>query len=79
MKHKTFRELAGEIVGEASMCWTETPHGIFDSTRASSLVDKLVAAHEKIYPLEAMIFSHIDAMRPLLDQWADLKKARGES
>lgn len=30
-----------EIIGEASMCWSETPTGVFDSVRASQLTDEL--------------------------------------
>jgi hypothetical protein len=33
----------GEAIGEASMCWSERPTGVFDSTRASGIVDRLVA------------------------------------
>lgn len=33
--------LIGEKVGEASMCWTETPHGVFDSYRASRIIDEI--------------------------------------
>ena len=36
------REFLGIAVGEASMCWSPPPSGqVFDSTRASSLVDRL--------------------------------------
>ena len=36
------RKKLGEAIGEASMCWSETPKGVFDSERASKIVDKLV-------------------------------------
>lgn len=42
MTRKQFRELVGIAIGEASMCWSEIPSGIFDSTRASLLVDRIV-------------------------------------
>ena len=29
-------------IGEASMCWTETPKGVFDSTRAKRIGDDLI-------------------------------------
>lgn len=32
-----------EALGAASMCWTETPHGIFESDRAKRIGDDLVA------------------------------------
>jgi hypothetical protein len=43
----TFRETVGIAIGEASMCWSETPKGIFNSTRASAIVDRIVKFHEK--------------------------------
>lgn len=36
-------QAVGEAIGEASMCWSETPTGVFDSTRASGIVDRLLA------------------------------------
>lgn len=32
-----------QALGAASMCWDETPHGVFDSTRAKSIGDAMVA------------------------------------
>ncbi len=32
----------GEAIGEASMCWIPSPTGIFDSSRASRIVDDLL-------------------------------------
>lgn len=43
-----FRELIGVSIGEASMCWSETPSGVFDSTRAKEIYDKLIAAVEQL-------------------------------
>lgn len=43
-----FRELIGISIGEASMCWSETPSGVFDSTRAKEIYDKLIAAVEQL-------------------------------
>ena len=37
----TFRELVGEAIGEASMCWASPPTGVFDSTRATALIDRI--------------------------------------
>ena len=36
--------IIGEGIGEASMCWSETPKGIFESERASSIVDRILSA-----------------------------------
>jgi len=44
------RERIGEIIGEASMCWSETPKGVFNSDRAKELVDEIMTHIE--YPLE---------------------------
>lgn len=32
----------GEALGAASMCWSETPKGVFDSTRAAAIADALL-------------------------------------
>jgi len=40
-------KIVGEGIGEASMCWSETPKGVFDSERASKITDKIVAFHNK--------------------------------
>lgn len=70
---KSFREEVGEAIGEASMCWSETPTGVFDSTRASAIVDRIVNRFDRKTELEAIIQGHMDAMRPLLDEWSKLK------
>ena len=44
MTEEQFRELVGIAIGEASMCWSEVPSGVFDSTKAKELVDRIVAA-----------------------------------
>ena len=31
-------------IGEASMCWSEAPSGVFDDTRAASIAREVVAA-----------------------------------
>jgi len=42
------REQVFMAVGEASMCWSETPSGIFDSTRASQIAERIL----NMIPLE---------------------------
>lgn len=42
-----FEELVGIAIGEASMCWSETPKGVFESTRASGIVDRIMGALRK--------------------------------
>jgi hypothetical protein len=44
----TIREAVYMAVGEASMCWSEIPNGVFDSTRASKIAESILA----IMPLE---------------------------
>jgi hypothetical protein len=51
-----FKELVGIAIGEASMCWSEPPTGIFDSGRASDIVDRIVnefpLTYEEVESLE---------------------------
>ncbi len=42
------RELVTQALGKASMCWTETPKGIFDSDKAQQIGRKLLNDLEEI-------------------------------
>jgi hypothetical protein len=42
----TIANKVGQAIGAASMCWSETPSGVFDSTRARGIVDALINAIE---------------------------------
>ena len=42
MEKKLLKEKIGEIIGEASMCWKETPTSVFDSDKASLLIDRMM-------------------------------------
>ena len=44
---KEIKELIGQAIGEASMMWSEIPKGVFESTKASKLVDRTVEAIEQ--------------------------------
>lgn len=51
---KSFRELVGESIGEASMAWSSKPKGVFDSAKASELIDRICAAAE-VEPRECKV------------------------
>ena len=40
-KQLTYKEKLGEAIGRASVCWSELPTGVFDSTTAASLAERL--------------------------------------
>lgn len=42
----TLKALIQTALGEASMCWSEQPTGVFDSERADEIADRLIAAIE---------------------------------
>jgi hypothetical protein len=44
----TFKELLFQGLGEASMCWSEIPSGVFNSTRAKEIGDEICAEHDKL-------------------------------
>lgn len=46
MEEKTLENKVFEALGEVSMCWSETPKGVFDSVKANEIGDRLV---EEIY------------------------------
>jgi hypothetical protein len=67
-------------LGQASMCWSETPKGIFDSTKAQEIGDNLVneiTNHLKkpLLVLYSPVFSDVDeggldsVMKVLSDQY----------
>ena len=37
-----WQEKIMQAIGEASMCWSETPKGVFDSTKAKQIGEKLL-------------------------------------
>lgn len=49
---KNFKRIVGEAIGEASMCWSEIPKGVFDSEHASRIIDKIVEAHNNAPAVE---------------------------
>jgi hypothetical protein len=62
MSDKTFGELVGESIGEASMAWSEIPKGVFDSGLSSRIVDRIIDAHEKeLYWLKQMLDEKLSA------------------
>lgn len=43
MNNEQLHEAVFSALGEASMCWSETPTGVFDSERASEIGNRLIA------------------------------------
>jgi hypothetical protein len=43
-----FRELVGQAIGRASICWDELPSGVFDSTTAEELVKQICDAADQL-------------------------------
>jgi len=79
-----FREKVGLAIGEASMLWSETPIGIFESTRAAQLVSEICEdatrqSHDKQVNLAIGLMNahkafpymnnHKDMMLECLEQW----------
>ncbi len=42
------KELIQQAIGEASLCWTPAPEGVFDSTKAEDVAQRLFDALFKI-------------------------------
>ena len=47
-QESSIEDRLGEIIGEASMCWSETPTGVFESLHASKLIDEVRTTIEKV-------------------------------
>lgn len=39
----SIEELIGQSLGEASVCWSQTPQGVFDSTKCKAILDRIMA------------------------------------
>ena len=50
MEETELQRIIGEAIGQASMCWSETPKGVFDSTMAIKIRDEVVRAIEETFP-----------------------------
>ena len=48
-KFEEWKETIGTTIGEASMLWDELPKGVFESTRAIELNNRLIALVEQAY------------------------------
>jgi hypothetical protein len=66
-------ETVFKAIGAASMCWSETPTGIYDSSRAKQIAEDLIKEinNNRELILESLILGHMNAMRPLLNEWED--------
>lgn len=40
-----FRETVFQAIGEASMCWSQTPGGVFDSSKAQTVGERILSEH----------------------------------
>lgn len=47
-RYELLKEIVGQAIGQASMCWVKTPEGVFDSTRASKLIEETILKVSKI-------------------------------
>lgn len=47
VQDQELKEIIGIAIGEASMCWSEPPKGVFDSTRAIEISNRLLKAFLK--------------------------------
>ena len=62
--------IIAQAIGEASMCWSETPKGVFDSVKAKEICNRVSTQLKRRVFLESAIKGHMEAMRPLLDEWS---------
>lgn len=47
MNDEKFREIVGIAIGRASVCWSELPSGVFDSSTARELINEICDAAGK--------------------------------
>jgi len=49
MSKEKIAELVFQALGQASMCWSVTPKGVFDSTQAQKIGNELCKEIEALY------------------------------
>ena len=47
LEPQTFEELVFFCLGEASVCWSELPRGVFDSAKAYEIATKIIEWHKR--------------------------------
>ena len=47
MNTEKLREQIADVIGQASMCWSEMPIGTFQSDKAVALIDKIEALYKQ--------------------------------
>jgi hypothetical protein len=52
MNKEELRKVIGEAIGAASMCWSETPTGVFKSDRADEILGEVMNAIDSTYGVE---------------------------
>jgi len=72
----SIKELIFQNIGEASMCWSEIPSGIFDSSRAEKLGDEIYEAYKKLRLELEFTRKYLDpadtSFRSMMDTFATL-------
>jgi hypothetical protein len=67
----------GEALGEASMCWSETPKGEFDSSRAQAIAVKLRQAANEHFKEEIDDSAFLNALEAAgVDNWSGYGEAQ---
>lgn len=71
-KMKTLENKVFEALGEASMCWSETPKGVFDSTKAREIGDRLmrnIYNSENIFVLDTKLIPEDINVEEFIKNW----------
>lgn len=50
--YPSIEEIVGQAIGTGSMCWVETPKGVFDSTKAKWVVDGAMRAIKRTLEMD---------------------------
>lgn len=71
MENKKLEELVFTALGEASMCWSEIPKGVFESSKAAEVGKKLVEQIKAIQPAPPIEVS-MEGLRKEHDRYKEL-------
>ena len=75
MEEMGLREIIGQAIGEASMLWSRTPKGVFQSDEASKLIDRVIKEIEQLGAGKSTSEKENKAYK---EMWEELKEWYGD-
>jgi len=81
MNKEQLQKIVFEALGEASMCWSEIPQGVFESTRANEIGNRIMKAFDEYSLPSPSLPSDEDKKKSVINKILDdlpIREVRGE-